>query len=266
MCSTCDKKLSKKKIPCQSVYNKLQIYELPSEISEIRLLERVLVSKRIIFKKVTIMPKGQFPKVKGALCNVPIDNIDVASILPRKSDSNGIVLVKLKRKLQYKGHVYFEGVRPDFILQVLQYLKLNNNLYADIEINTDNIPRELININNDVDFEINSSKFCQYLLKDINAPISISLQTEAGYNHENSLDNDDELETMEDPLDVFRFSANETVLMSCMPVPEDIDNEILTVVPGEGIKPISILNDKYCKELAHPHLFPTGQFGYKIER
>ena len=29
---------------------------------------------------------------------------------------------------------------------------------------------------------------------------------------------------------------------------------------------VSILNDKFCEELCHPHLFPTGQYGYKVER
>ena len=28
----------------------------------------VLIARRLIFKKVTIMPKGQSPKVKGAIC------------------------------------------------------------------------------------------------------------------------------------------------------------------------------------------------------
>ena len=29
---------------------------------------------------------------------------------------------------------------------------------------------------------------------------------------------------------------------------------------------VSILNDKFCEELCHPHLFPTGQYEYKVER
>ena len=67
ICRTCDKHLLKGKIPCQSVRNKLQIYSLPDDLASVRRLERVLVSKRILFKKVTIMPRGQSPKIKGAL-------------------------------------------------------------------------------------------------------------------------------------------------------------------------------------------------------
>ena len=53
--------------------------------------------------------------------------------------------MKLKRKLQYRGHVYFESVRPNFIMRLLQYLELNNSLYHDIEINLGNVPNFLIN-------------------------------------------------------------------------------------------------------------------------
>ena len=54
------------------------------------------------------MPKGQSPKLKGAICNVPLEADNVCNILPRGADSNGIIMVKLKRKLMYRGHVYFE--------------------------------------------------------------------------------------------------------------------------------------------------------------
>ena len=49
-------------------------------------------------------------------------------------------------------------------------------------------------------------------------------------------------------------------------IPCEINEENITVSPGEGIKPISILTDKHCEELAHPYLFPAGKFGYNIDR
>ena len=52
------------------------------------------------------MPKGQCLKLKGALCNIPIDVVDLCNTLLRPADSNGIIIVKLKRKLQYRGHVF----------------------------------------------------------------------------------------------------------------------------------------------------------------
>ena len=80
------------------------------------------------------MAKGQCLKLKGALCNIPIDAVDLCNTQLRPADSNGIIIVKRKRKLQYRGHVYSESVRPNFMLKFLQYLKLNNLLCHDIEI------------------------------------------------------------------------------------------------------------------------------------
>ena len=39
------------------------------------------------------MPKGQTPKLKGSICNVPIDTVDIANTLPQSADSNGIVMI-----------------------------------------------------------------------------------------------------------------------------------------------------------------------------
>ena len=59
------------------------------------------------------------PKVKGSICNVPVDTNKVYNVLPRASDNTGIIMVKLKRKLIYIGHVLFEPVRPVVVRQVL---------------------------------------------------------------------------------------------------------------------------------------------------
>ena len=44
------------------------------------------------------MPKGQAPKLKGAICNVPLQADSVCNILPRGADSNGIVMVKSEKE------------------------------------------------------------------------------------------------------------------------------------------------------------------------
>ena len=51
------------------------------------------------------MPKGHSPKLKGAIWNVPIDVVRTCNTLPRPPDINGLLIVKLKRKLVYRGHV-----------------------------------------------------------------------------------------------------------------------------------------------------------------
>ena len=75
ICITCDCYLKKKKIPPQDVCNKLNIQTVPCELKNLNKLERVLISRRLLFKKVTIMPKGCFPKLKGAICNIPVETM-----------------------------------------------------------------------------------------------------------------------------------------------------------------------------------------------
>ena len=46
----------------------------------IRQLERVLAATRLQFKKITIMTKGQSPKLKGKICNVPVNLVRTYNI------------------------------------------------------------------------------------------------------------------------------------------------------------------------------------------
>ena len=71
-------KANKGQIPCQAVYNKLDIDEMPSELEALRKLESVLVAQRLIFQRIVVMPKGQQKKIRGAICNVPV-NCDTVS-------------------------------------------------------------------------------------------------------------------------------------------------------------------------------------------
>ena len=81
--------------------------------------------------------KDEFSKIKGSICNVPIETANVCNILPRPGVSNELVLVyDLKRNviLKYRGHVYFEPVYPHIIYQDLTYLKSHNKRYEDISV------------------------------------------------------------------------------------------------------------------------------------
>ena len=238
ICLTCNQKLKKSKVPCQAVCNKLEIFDFPVDVPKLRRLEKTIIARRILFKKIAIMPKGQSPKLKGAICNVPLESDSVCDTLPRGADSNGVVMVKLKRKLMYRGHVYFEPVRPDVIKTALNFLKEHNLLYRDITINISQIPDNLLALQQE--------------------PVTTGSSTDLPNASEQIL------EETENPLDEFRVASNETALISN--IPTSFENETLTIAPCEGKKPISLLMDKHCEELAHPYLLPTGKFGYKVER
>ena len=109
---------------CSYQYEVLPIFDLPTEFQSIRKVERVLIPKRILFEKVTVLPRGQMEKITGTICNVPVDHIDISNILPRTADSTGLAIVKLKCKFEYGGHVLFQAVRPAFLCNILYYLKI----------------------------------------------------------------------------------------------------------------------------------------------
>ena len=79
ICRTCHSKLVKAKIPFQAVYNDMFVDEIPAELVLLEKLEQI--GQRIVFEKIIVMPKGEQKKI-----------------------------LKLKRKLEFKGHVCFRAV------------------------------------------------------------------------------------------------------------------------------------------------------------
>ena len=98
------------------------------------------------------MLKGQFAKIKGGICNIPIEADTICDILPRGIDSNGPLFLKLQRQLCHRGHVLFESVRPDVIQAALHYLKQNNPLYNNAEISINNVPIDLLSLEDEENF------------------------------------------------------------------------------------------------------------------
>ena len=132
-----------RKVPCQAVHNDMFVDDIPTELSTLEKLEQILIAQRIVFEKIVVMPKGQQRKIKGAICNVPVECDKTCETLPRAPESSGIILLKLKRKLQFRGHVYYQAVRPNVVVNALNWLKANNELYKTITIDIDRIDRNL---------------------------------------------------------------------------------------------------------------------------
>ena len=146
ICNTCHTYLSTNEMPCQAVFNKTSLDPIPDELKDLKKLEKILISRGIIFKKIAIMHgKWEFAKSKGSICNIPIETANVCNILPSHADSNELIVVKLKRDLKYRGYVYFEPVCPDVIYQGLNYFKTHNKSYEDISILEGLSSKEMIN-------------------------------------------------------------------------------------------------------------------------
>ena len=90
------------------------------------------------------------PKIKGSLCNILVNEVyNNCKSLPRLAGSNGLLIVKLKRKTEYDSRVLFEQVRPLLVESFRKFLKHNNHLYSDIQINMGNLPSNVLDFNND---------------------------------------------------------------------------------------------------------------------
>ena len=295
ICNTCHVTIKKKnKTPCQAVCNNLAVDDEPPELASLEKLEQILVSQRIVFQKIVVMPKGQQRKIRGAICNVPVCCEETCHVLPRPPDSSGIIMLKLKRKLQFRGHVYFQAVRPEVVLHALQWLKRNNELYENVAINLQNIDRELSSLcNHEQEIESGIASCCETgtFSRDCDGDVH-DCEKEQGVNKHGGKDNghcsqdgnldsdasgdfEDDCER-EDPLNELRAATCETCLQSIIPdypIISDEErrersagNEIFSVAPGENKHPVSIMTDRHCEELAFPVLFPKGRFGYKMER
>ena len=48
---TCHKHPSRNEMPCQAVFNKMSLDPIPDELKDLKVLEKKLITKRIIFKK-----------------------------------------------------------------------------------------------------------------------------------------------------------------------------------------------------------------------
>ena len=188
----------------------MYVDKIPVELASLEKLEQILVAQRIVFEKIIVMPKGQQRKVKGAICNVSIECDEICKVLPRPPERSGIIMLKLKRKLEFRGHVYFQTVRPQFILDALNWLKLNNPLYNNITIDINNISANLTNL--EQDDNASSTNF------DKNAK---SLTDTCKQHITNNEDNEEK----DDPVNDYRQATNETCLQSVLPdYPETIQS------------------------------------------
>lgn len=205
----------------------MYVDEIPPELACLEKLEQVLIAQRIVFEKIMVMPKGPQRKVKGGICNVPVECDDTCKVLPGPPERSGIIMLKLKRKLRFRGHVYFQAVRLQFILDALLWLKLNDPLYINITINIKNI----------------SSKFANF-----------------EGNRNNSDSSKAVIHQEKHPLNTYRQATSETCLQSVLPdypvgignndTNQSLGDEVYSIAPGENRHSSSIMSDTKCEERA----------------
>lgn len=99
---------------------------LPECLCGLNQLEKHLISPIIPYMKILPLPKGQQKGVHGPIVCVPSNMSKITEILPRQLSDSTLVKIKLKRKLEYKGHHLFQQVSMHKINAALHYLKTIN--------------------------------------------------------------------------------------------------------------------------------------------
>ena len=83
-------------------------------------LEKVLILKIVLFKKIAMMHEnGEFSWIKGNICNLFLEAVNICNIKPGPAVSNILFFVNLKHNLKYRSHVYFEPVCPHITYHAL---------------------------------------------------------------------------------------------------------------------------------------------------
>ncbi|XP_062592424.1 uncharacterized protein LOC134253849 [Saccostrea cucullata] len=193
-------------------------------------LEERLISQRIPFMQIRELPRGGQMSVKGNVVNVPVDIQPTVNALPRQIDEHVTIAVKLKKRLSHKSACFTENVRPNVVINALEWLMKNSELYKnsgividhswrdEIEKSNEETVQELIGSSNDSDdreTEGNDDGFCEVSSDDCIQGNSDTLVDEA-----------------------------------------DIDtNKLYVFAPGENQKPISLFTDKDAEYLCFPTIF-----------
>ena len=134
VCRTCHDALTSRNMPLQAKANALHLNVIPPELSELNSLELRLISLRVPFMKMVALSSGKQRCIHGPAVNVPSKLDTICTLLPRLPSDTELIPLKLKRKLSYRGHYMYDYIRPDKVLAALAWLKANNPLYADAEV------------------------------------------------------------------------------------------------------------------------------------
>ena len=109
----------------------------------------------------------------GLIVNVPVNVSETCNHFPRDGNCEEVILVKLKRKLSFKGHVYFEPVSLLRVRAALEFVQKVNPLYEDVLISDTNTSPDLLSIwkkpfGSEIDFEVESDDELETTLSPLN--------------------------------------------------------------------------------------------------
>lgn len=136
VCSTCKGSVTTGKVARLSRYNGMALPKIP-EVLNITSKEASLISPRIAFLNLHVLPSGCQLSLYGNVVCVPADLEPAICSLPRHINAEGTVSLRIKRRLSYKSVYRHINVRPKLVMSALQWLLQHSDLYKEIDIQID---------------------------------------------------------------------------------------------------------------------------------
>ncbi|KAJ8040058.1 hypothetical protein HOLleu_14250 [Holothuria leucospilota] len=248
----------KLKIQCQAQVNNMKPSDQPPELSQLNCLERHLIAPVIPFMKISSLPKGAQKGLCGPVVCVVSNVTATAMQLPRLMDDDSLVKVKLKRKLQYKGHHLFQTVNPHRIHSALSILKTINPHYENISIEDENPVdfQEPLQSSTESTSEPVVNRITSTKNVITNCPVTSVTITEDTETNTGDLSLVENVQTCHsgnngNQQGESNLSQTSAPLYTCLQptdiaqiVAEHVDDTVLCVAPGEGQQFLSIFNSE----------------------
>ena len=225
VCVTCWKMLKQGRTPKFWIHNGLKFPDKPIEL-QLSSLEERLVSPRLPFMQLREMPRGGQLNLRGNVVNVPADISSTIRSLPRLLNEDETIMLKLKRRLDYKHHVAFENIRPNKVYEAAKWLVSNSALFKSEGI-----------VINETWLQQPQEAFCK---EDDQEQTTNERNTESDCWTEDENFNDrptGNTDTCLQPVDFREF------------------NKILCLAPGEHSSPLGLFQDTHSEILSFPSVF-----------
>ena len=252
------------KMPPQSYANCMALSEVPSELLNLSDLERRIISLRIPFMVIFCLVRyGSQYIIHGGCTNVPSSLDQIVDILPRMPNDIQFHPMKLKKKMCYKSNYMYNYIRKDVVIAAIKWLKENNKLYNEIELN-DSWADDWINSDYSSFLQVGEHENFG-LPDDCVSDVEPLSGPSAGECAGNSLAKSNDNESQELDEDQNATDASLQVVgrpTSNMLQYDNLEQEIYSCAPGENNTPHYMLMDDTFEELAFPDMFPYGCCGY----
>ena len=283
LCNTCRLAIKKERWPKLSIINGMGFPPVPTEL-KLYGMEECIICPRLLFFQMRTHFMGGRTRVLGNVVNIPVDVAHTVQTLPRTLSDTETLVVKYKRKLEYKKCEFRENIRPYAVWKATRYLLQNSNIYKNenIQLNTDwlnsisddsgSLIKEVEvfdpiseHLSNDDETDIIAESHSAEAMTseknvtNVGNSCNDNIQKPSDVEHMNTEINNDKIELIDmNEVDEDSNAIHRDTLLHEEDIPhadpKSFPHELI-FAPGEGHRPMSIFQDADVEYLAFPTIF-----------